>query len=111
MSLLEASTFEQEPAFSVIRQVDERERDRLRNSAGHSADLLQRAGLAVTTDVVDGDPREVILHEAESSNADAVFVGARGLGRMERLLLGSVSTYLVTHARCSVEIVRQPALI
>ena len=109
MTLLEASTFEQEPAFSVIRQVDERERERLRKIAACSADLLQRAGLTVSTAVVDGDPREAILTAAEYANADAIFAGARGLGRMERLLLGSVSTYLVTHAHCSLEIVRQTA--
>jgi nucleotide-binding universal stress UspA family protein len=109
VTVLEASTFNQEPAFGVIRHVDEQERDRLRNIAGRSADLLQRAGLTVSTDIVDGDPREVILQEAERLNADAIFVGARGMGRMERLLLGSVSTYLVTHAHCSVEIVRRSA--
>ena len=103
---LEANTFMQEPAYTVICEVDDRERARLRNVAAASADALRRAGLIANWNVVDGDPRDMILAEAELSNADAIFVGARGLGRMERLLLGSVSSYVLTHAPCTVEVVR-----
>ncbi len=104
---LDASTFAQEPAFTVIHDVDEHERARLQKVAEETADVLRGAGLIPTRIVVDGDPRMVILAEAERWNADAIFVGARGLGRMERLLLGSVSTHVVTHARCTVEVARQ----
>jgi len=105
-SALEANTFAQEPAYSVIREADERLRFRLGNIAGEAANALGRAGLVATTHVVDGDPREAILTAAEVGKADMIFVGARGLGRMQRLLLGSVSSYIVTHAHCSVEVVR-----
>src|SRR5204863_9585777 len=83
---LDASTFAQEPAYSVIRQADERLRFRLRNIAAESVNALRRAGLTATSAVIDGDPREVILDEAERSCADAIFVGARGMGRIERLI-------------------------
>ena len=106
---LEASTYAQEPAYSVIREADERERARLRNVVEDSATSLRQAGLIATSAVVDGDPRDAILTAAEAPQADAIFVGARGLGRMERLLLGSVSTHVVMHAHCSVEVVRQTA--
>jgi nucleotide-binding universal stress UspA family protein len=108
-TVLEANTYAQEPAYSVICEADERERARLRNVAEDSANSLRSAGLIVTCAVIDADPREAILTAAEASQADAIFVGARGLGRMERLLLGSVSTYIVMHAHCTVEVVRQAA--
>jgi len=76
VATLEASTYAQEPAFTVIREVDERERIRLLKVSEDSANILRRAGLVVTSTVVDGDPREVILAEAELSNSDAIFVGA-----------------------------------
>jgi len=103
---LEASTFIQEPAFSVIREADEREQVRLRNISTTCADSLRGAGISATSAVLDGDPRDVLLTAASACHADAIFIGARGLGRMERLLLGSVSTYIVMHANCSVELVR-----
>jgi nucleotide-binding universal stress UspA family protein len=104
---LEASTYAQEPAYTVIREADERMRFRMRNIAAECVNALSRAGLVATATVVDGDPREIILAEAERCNADSIFVGARGLGRMDRLLLGSVSGHVVTHAHCSVEVVRE----
>ena len=103
---LEANTFLQEPAYTVICEVDDRERARLRTVGTAAADLLRHAGLKATSSVLDGDPRELILAEAEVSNADTIFVGARGLGRMNRLLLGSVSSHIVSHAHCTVEVVR-----
>src|SRR5262249_11319872 len=103
---LEASTYAHEHAYSVIREADERMRMRLGNATAECTNSLLRAGIIATSAVVEGDPREVILAEAERLNADSIFVGARGVGRMERLLLGSVSSYVVTHAHCTVEVVR-----
>jgi nucleotide-binding universal stress UspA family protein len=69
---------------------------------------LTSAGLSVSQACRWGDARRVILDEAESWNADCIFMGARGLGRFKRLLLGSVSETVAVRANCSVEIVRMP---
>lgn len=53
-----------------------------------------------------GPPRSVILDEAESWDADLIVMGSHGYGRWERFLLGSVSQSIVSHAKCSVEVVR-----
>jgi len=103
---LQAHTFAQEPAYSIIREADERERTRLLNVAEYSSDVLRRTGLIASAVVADGDPRDVIFLEAEIWKPDAIFVGARGLGRLDRLFLGSVSTHVVLHASCTVEVVR-----
>lgn len=68
---------------------------------------LSNTGLAVEMHLREGDPRTALVQEAAHWSADAIFVGARGLGRFERLLLGSVSTAVANRAGCSVEIVRQ----
>jgi nucleotide-binding universal stress UspA family protein len=70
---------------------------------------LRPTGLAVSSVVKAGDPKHVLLEEAEQWQADGMFLGARGLKRIERFLLGSVSTAMATRAHCSVEVVRLPS--
>lgn len=65
------------------------------------------AKLNISTKVVGGTPKQTILDEAEAFKADLIVLGSHGRGRVERFLLGSVSLTVVTHAKCSVEIVRR----
>ena len=53
-----------------------------------------------------GSPRHVILDEAENWGADLIVLGSHGYGALKRFLLGSVSQAVVSHAKCSVEVVR-----
>ncbi len=56
-----------------------------------------------------GDPKNILLAEAEKWNADSIFVGTRDFkNAFERFRLGSVSSAIVNKAQCSVEIVRPP---
>ena len=58
--------------------------------------------------VLPGPARTVILDESESWGADLIVVGSHGYRALERFLLGSVSQAVVSHAKCSVEVVRCP---
>jgi nucleotide-binding universal stress UspA family protein len=62
--------------------------------------------LRITSEVIEGSPKHVILEEAERWHADLIMVGSHGRKGLERFLLGSVSQAVAAHARCSVEIVR-----
>jgi nucleotide-binding universal stress UspA family protein len=64
--------------------------------------------LTVSTYVEVGSPKQILLQEAERWGADCIFVGARGLNRRARFLLGSVSSAIAARAHCSVEIIRPP---
>lgn len=64
--------------------------------------------LKISQEIIDGPPRQVIVDEAEGWGADLIVMGSRGLGVWNRLMLGSVSSAVVHHAPCSVEIVRTP---
>jgi nucleotide-binding universal stress UspA family protein len=69
------------------------------------ADLTQ-AGLSVSTTLVEGEARQLLREEVKRLKPHCVFLGSRGLGALERFILGSVSGDFVTHAPCTVEIVR-----
>ena len=62
--------------------------------------------LKISHEIIGGPPSQVIVEAAESWGADLIVMGSRGLGAWNRLLLGSVSSAVVHHAKCSVEIVR-----
>ena len=53
-----------------------------------------------------GKPAEEIMKVAAKQHADLIVMGAKGLGAIDRFLLGSVSTRVVQHANCAVLVVR-----
>ncbi len=68
-------------------------------------------GITVSTEIRSGDPKRVLLEEAEKWGADCIFVGSRGLNRWERMLLGSVSSAIATRAHCPVEVIRRHRIL
>lgn len=58
---------------------------------------------SVTVRAVSGLPSEAILDAA--GDADMIVVGSRGAGGFKRLLMGSVSAQVSTHAHCPVVVI------
>jgi nucleotide-binding universal stress UspA family protein len=56
-----------------------------------------------------GAPAEMILKDAAQHASDLIVVGARGLGVLKRIALGSVSESVLRHATCPVLIIRRRA--
>ena len=67
---------------------------------------LAASGLHVASVIEEEDPKHLLIAQAAQWNADSIFVGARGLSRIGRILLGSISTAVVSRAHCSVEVAR-----
>lgn len=61
---------------------------------------------AIERSVVVGRPAEEIVQASEEPGVGLVVVGARGLGPVTRLLLGSVSERVLHHAHCPVLVVK-----
>lgn len=75
--------------------------------AAPALQILKDANCAATLQIVAGNPKKILIEEAERWHADAIFVGANRFGsRIERFLLGSVSAAVAARAHCSVEVVR-----
>jgi len=62
--------------------------------------------IQVTTSVLEGTPKDVILHEAARLGADRIVLGSHGHGRLGRAVLGSTAAAVAADATCSVCIVR-----
>ena len=104
------------PDHSVIRE-------RFRSSAqGMKVDLravaedaLARAsshvrehGVDAKTHLVEGDPADELVKHAQDMGADLLVVGSRGLSRVERISMGSVSHKVFHHAPCTVMVLKRP---
>jgi nucleotide-binding universal stress UspA family protein len=94
------------PLVKGVKEVNEEAREEMREAGVAAAASLEAAGLKASSVIVDGEAKEVLLEEAEAWRADCIFVGGRGLNKLERRLIGGVSLDVATHARCSVEVVR-----
>lgn len=81
----------------------------LRRSARESMDrfvtTLEPTGVTLTTSVESGDPRTVLLHQAQTQGFDLVVVGKRRLSPVAEWFLGGVATYVVRHCQVPVLVV------
>jgi nucleotide-binding universal stress UspA family protein len=78
----------------------------------HQRELMQAAAslreLGIEPELIEsaGDPAKTIERIAAERAVDAVIVGARGLGLVGRILQGSVSEHVATHAATTVIVAR-----
>ncbi len=82
------------------------ETTRCKEAAEMATRRLQGIGLITSAVLKEEDPKQLLCEEAERRNADCIFVGAKGMGAIERIMLGSVSSAVAMRAPCSVEVVR-----
>lgn len=107
--MLTAIAAHHHPARQWIKEGDASEWSWIDRMTAAAAEKLKAAGLTVSTLVQEGDPKELLVTEAENWAADCIFVGARGHhGGLESFLLGSAATAVATKAHCTVEVVRPP---
>ena len=68
---------------------------------------LKEAGLSTQLCVEIGNPKQVLIEEAEKWGADCIFVGSHSFSnKLERFLIGSTAAAVAERAYCSVEVVR-----
>ena len=95
------------PLRRSVVSFNKAEHKKLQRFVDAAARKLKGAGLRAMTDVIDGDPRKVLVQVAEEWRADCIFVGATGwTDRFERFLIGSTAAAVAARAPCSVEVVR-----
>ena len=93
-------------AADAIVELNRHQESYHRETADKGAAQLQAAKLRAKAKLLQGDPRHALLDEARASKADLIVVGSHGRSGVAKLLLGSVASHVVSHAPCSVLVVR-----
>ncbi|MFN6130486.1 MAG: universal stress protein [Planctomycetota bacterium] len=104
-------TVDELQAYGIIDSVDQAEMDRLQHEncqriLGLAREVLQKHGMEAKYVERAGQAADTILTYAEDTKSDLIVIGARGNGALTRVLLGSTSDSVVSHAKNSVWVVR-----
>jgi nucleotide-binding universal stress UspA family protein len=90
---------------SMSQSVD-REREAANRAFERVSSMFEGANVELQHVIREGHRGKAIVDVAREHQADFIVVGARGHSAVRRLLLGSISDYVATHAHCSVLVVR-----
>ena len=69
---------------------------------------LDEAGIAFETRVAEGRPADVIIDVAREAGADLIVIGARRMGMVRALALGSTSHRVIHESVCPVTVIHPP---
>ncbi|EMI18588.1 universal stress protein [Rhodopirellula maiorica SM1] len=89
-----------------VETILERERERAIDTFAKIELMFDGANVKLKHLIEQGHVSETIISVAKREQSDFLVMGARGHSQVERLILGSTSDYVATHASCSVLVVR-----
>lgn len=83
-------------------------REGVQKTVSRAQEQAKAAGAKVNV-VVEESPSaaDAIVKFAEKNKIDLIVIGNKGAGAVERFLIGSVSSQVVTHSPCSVLVVKK----
>ncbi|KAL6894051.1 hypothetical protein ACP4OV_008149 [Aristida adscensionis] len=91
---------------SVVDSMRKAEEENSRRIVARALDICKKRQVNATAAIVEGDAKEAICQAVERMQAGLLVLGSRGLGKIKRAFLGSVSDYLTHHASCPVLVVK-----
>jgi len=94
----------QDLAMTIEQAMREEGENILKQAMSH----LSHHNAPVSKRLEIGSPADCILAIAEEEHTELILIGARGLGQVQELIFGNVSHRVLTHASCSVCIVKTP---
>ncbi|NND97275.1 MAG: universal stress protein [Pirellulaceae bacterium] len=94
------------PLESMIEMLKEREEGVATQTYEKVSQMFEGANVRIRREIREGHVGETIVQAAREEEAELVVIGACGRSRIARILLGSNSDYVATHADCSVLVFR-----
>lgn len=70
-------------------------------------DLVKGNNIDCKTILEFGVAKKIIISNSYKYNADLIIIGRRGLNKLERLVVGSTSSYVISHANMDVLVVSE----
>ncbi|KAH0767931.1 hypothetical protein KY285_003802 [Solanum tuberosum] len=93
-------------APTVVEAVKKGQHENATRILSRALHLCKQKMVKAETLILDGDPKDMICQAAHELHADLLVVGSRGLGKIKRAFLGSVSDYCAHHVQCPILIVK-----
>ena len=91
----------------IAAGLSEQIREEAEKALGASLDKAAAMGVQARMVLgVGGSPADGILDTAEAEGIDLIIMGSRAKTGLDRFLIGSVASKVVSHARCSVLVLR-----
>lgn len=98
------------PTREFIQQIAKDDREFAESQQIAARQCFEGANAEITCHILEGRPHEQIAALADELKVDLIVLGAKGHSKIDRILLGSTSDYVATHAHCSVLIIRPTQL-
>jgi len=107
-----APTYEGDLDITGVRDIKEALRGPAKKFISEAKAIAEKSGApTVITNIEEGDPSEKIVSAAEEENCDLIVMGRRGLGRLERVLVGSVTARVIGFSKKDIIVVPQDSKI
>ncbi|XP_062617660.1 universal stress protein Slr1101-like [Saccostrea cucullata] len=91
---------------TVLTDMWKEEEKRIKELLEKLGQQMKDHGIGGKVKSIGGSPGEVICQVAKDENAALIVTGTRGMGKIRRTFLGSVSDYILHHAHVPVLVVR-----
>ncbi len=88
------------------QELEEEIKRKAERSLNYVVKSAQIEGLKATSVLLEGQPYDQIIRQAETLNVDIIVMGTTGRRGMERILIGSVAERVIEYAPCPVLVVK-----
>ncbi len=95
-----------EPLRAVVAELEEEEKARKQQILVEAQNTI-KAPVRTQLRTVVGNPADELVATARTTGAQLIVVGSRGLGSVQRLMLGSVSESVLLQSECTVMITKR----